>query len=312
MAKWRTVLRWSGAILSASVLLLAGTASVRLPHQDGPPPGVPGVEVPPGATAVLDAVRSALGPLGQSVPPIPPPEAVRPAPPVAAGERSSGEAPGHAEAAALAAPAPPTDLGARDPAGPPAPPQCRDVTVTMRSEPASVRPGDQFTWVLTVTNPNNRRLTRVSVVDQVSASPGIRFSIVFSDPVADSSTASTLTFDDVGPLGAGRSEQVRIGGRVEPGSVGGRLISEIKATGDCEGESTVEGATPVEGNLRFEEPAVVAVAGETLERAKARASRSAAGAPSGALSRTGGVGWPLPAAALLIGSVLLRRLARPR
>src|SRR4051812_22186777 len=59
---------------------------------------------------------------------------------------------------------------------------CPDIEMAKKLDSASVRPGDRFTWAIEVSNPNDCVLDKVKVVDTITATPGVRYRVVSSDP----------------------------------------------------------------------------------------------------------------------------------
>lgn len=162
-----------------------------------------------------------------------------------------------------------------------------------------VNAGDEFTWTLTVTNPNDCVLSNLKVVDTISTdNPDVRYSIESSEPPADSVTENTLTWNDVGPLPPGGEKQLLIGMKVASDSGSGLFIDNAVATGVCgpaEGEAEAGVGVPLEARVTLELPRVLA---------------RQASVGLGELPRTGGLLLGLPALGLLGGSLVLRRLRR--
>ena len=144
--------------------------------------------------------------------------------------------------------------------------ECSGIGMALRADPAKVKPGDSFDWVLTVSNPNDCKLTHVKVVDSVTATDGVKGEAVGSDPKADSLSASEITFNDIGPLGPGQSKDVRIRMKVSDRSADGRFTDHAVATGLCgpaaaEGDaataSEAEGdGVPMAGDITLQAPEV--------------------------------------------------------
>lgn len=141
---------------------------------------------------------------------------------------------------------------------------CSGIGMTKRATPSRVKPGEKFDWIVTVSNPNDCRLSHVKLVDTIKATDGVRYEVVSSDPKAPTS-ASGVTFDDIGSLDPGQSKTVRILVKVADDSAKGRFTDEAVSSGLCgpagaEGEATA-GATaddlvPMEGRVKLDAPEV--------------------------------------------------------
>src|SRR2546421_5309629 len=252
-------------------ILLAGSAALQIRTAPRPVPG-PGLPAPgPDAIRLLGEVSSTV--LGDDPTPFTPlPAPAEPGPPGPRPTEPAREpAPPDRSGAEPSRVMGPEALGATTAA---APVTCSGLAVEARAEPASVAPGNEFTWTLTITNPNPKPLSRVSVTDTVSATSGMAWHVIYTDPVADSETDSKIAFDNLGPLGPGSSEMVRIRVRVDPESSGGRFTDEVMAAGDCETGDRVEGTAGVEGHTTLDLPEVTSVLGATARRGAAAASQA--------------------------------------
>ena len=166
-----------------------------------------------------------------------------------------------------------------------------------------VGPGDSFTWTVTVTNPadNDCVITNLKVVDTITATPGIKWSVTGSTPAANQQSDTGLTWNDVGPLNPGQSKELKIHVKVLPDTGPGKFLDEAIATGTCgpaAGTAGAEAATgvPLEARVSLNLPEVnVALGANLLPRE---------------LPRTGGLLAVLPALALTGGGLLLRQSKR--
>jgi hypothetical protein len=162
--------------------------------------------------------------------------------------------------------------------------------------------GDDFNWTVTVTNPNDCVLSSLKVVDTVTASSGILWTVDSATPSADKMANSGLTWNDVGPLNPGQSKDLKIHVAVSPNSGGGKFLDEAVATGVCGPAAGTAGAgasvgVPLEARVSLNLPEVNAV-----RAASANLPRE--------LPRTGGVLAVVPALALTGGGLALRRSNR--
>ena len=183
------------------------------------------------------------------------------------------------------------------------------IGMAKRADPESVRAGQSFVWTVTVNNPHDCTLTKVKVVDTITTSnPGIKYTITGHDPAASSTTPSSLTWDDIGPIEPGKSKELKITVKVAEDSAAGLFTDEAVATALC-GQGGAEGSAEaiaggaadaaagnvLEGRVVLNLPEVVAVLGRSIA----------------ALPRTGGLsGNLLPALGLIGAGFVLHRVSR--
>lgn len=147
---------------------------------------------------------------------------------------------------------------------------CPGLQVTQTVDPTQVHPGDQFTYTIVVSNPNDCTLTDVKVVETITGSDGVLFTAL-----------SPTTLGDIGPIGPGESKEITVKVEVPPGSAPGQLSAEAVVTGVCQppADGPDAGASPVplEGRGPVSGPDVTPLAcvvptldGLTLEQAKAK------------------------------------------
>jgi hypothetical protein len=163
-----------------------------------------------------------------------------------------------------------------------------------------IGPGDAFNWTVSVTNPNDCVLSKLKVVDTITATPGILWTVDSASPSADQKADSGLTWNDIGPLSPGQSKDLTIHVTVLPRSGGGKFLDEAVATGVCGPAAGTAGAdaavgVPLEARVSLNLPEVNAALGALLPRE---------------LPRTGGVLAVIPALALTGGGLALRRSNR--
>jgi uncharacterized repeat protein (TIGR01451 family) len=176
------------------------------------------------------------------------------------------------------------------------------IAMLKKTDKDVVGPGDTFTWTVTVTNPNDCVLTKLKVVDTITATPGVIWTVDSSTPKADQMANSGLTWNDIGPLNPGQSKDLKIQVTVSPKSGGGKFLDEAVATGICGPAAGTAGAdaavgVPLEARVSLNLPEVNAALGALLPRE---------------LPRTGGVFILLPALALTGGGLVLRASKRRR
>lgn len=123
---------------------------------------------------------------------------------------------------------------------PPGGVECPGIQMTKSSDPASVRPGDPFSWNIDVVNPNDCALEKVKVTDTPTASPGVVWRAVSSLPRAVRAPDGSLVFDEIGPMESGERKTLTINAVVESNSLGS-IANRAAAIGDC-------GGAPLEGS----------------------------------------------------------------
>jgi LPXTG-motif cell wall-anchored protein/uncharacterized repeat protein (TIGR01451 family) len=116
------------------------------------------------------------------------------------------------------------------------------VTKTVDKDPVSA--GESFTYTITVTNPYDCVLTKVHVVDEVTATNGVIWTVVSADPSADKLTDTLVEWNDVGPIAAKSSKDLHIVIRVDESTAAGRFTDHAAATALC-GSGTANGQTDV-------------------------------------------------------------------
>jgi hypothetical protein len=174
------------------------------------------------------------------------------------------------------------------------------IALVKKTDKDIVGPGDIFNWTVTVTNPNDCVLQKLKIVDTITATSGILWTVDSSDPTADQKANSGLTWNDIGPLSPGQSKALNIHVTVLPKSGGGKFLDEAVATGVCGPAAGTAGAdaavgVPLEARVSLNLPEVSVALGALLPRE---------------LPRTGGVLAVVPALALTGGGLALRRSNR--
>ena len=133
------------------------------------------------------------------------------------------------------------------------------VDVSKEAQPDHVNPGDKFNYIIHVHNPHACTLTGVKVVDSITATRGVVFSILGEDPKADSVTRSSITWNDVGPLAPGATKDLVVHMAVSRGSGGGTFTEKASVTANCaignaQGSSTI--AVPAAGSSTIQLPSI--------------------------------------------------------
>ncbi len=174
------------------------------------------------------------------------------------------------------------------------------IGLVKKSDKDLVTPGQDFTWTVSVSNPNDCVLQQVKVVDTITADSPIIWTVDNATPAADQKANSGVTWNDVGPLNPGQSKDLTIHVIVSPTSGGGKFLDNAVATGVCGPAAGTAGAgaavgVPLEARVSLNLPEVSAALGALLPRE---------------LPRTGGALAVLPALALTGGGLALRRSSR--
>ncbi|MGH9181907.1 MAG: hypothetical protein ACRDY5_09350, partial [Acidimicrobiales bacterium] len=111
--------------------------------------------------------------------------------------------------------------------------QCR-LIVTKTADKQTVNPGEQFTYTVAVTNPfSDCTLTNLRLVDTITTTPGVRYSVVGSNPPASSVVGGVITFNDIGPLAPDATRNVTVTVAVASNSSAGTFTNTARATGVC-------------------------------------------------------------------------------
>jgi hypothetical protein len=226
---------------------------------------------------------------------------------------------------------------------------CPGIAMAKEATSAEVGPGEEFTWTVTVANPNLCLLERVSLVDTVRTSGALRYEITGTNPKPSSRDGDKITFTGFRPLRMGESFKVTVRAKVAEDSGPGKFTNEVVSAGACgsaplgrgasdevdgaggdRDRAASEKASPVmlTGKVSLAAPAVTEP-DRTVLLPRAPASSASAGAvtsgrvllaeparPSGSTRRAGGLartgGWLAvgPGLALLTGGVTIRRSAR--
>ncbi|HYH51628.1 MAG TPA: hypothetical protein VEG38_18960 [Acidimicrobiia bacterium] len=176
------------------------------------------------------------------------------------------------------------------------------IGLVKNSDKTVVGPGDDFTWTIKVTNPNDCVLTQLKVVDTITATTGIIWTVTGASPTANQMGNNNVTWNDIGPLNPGQSKDLMINVKLANNTGGGKFLDVAEATGVCGPAAGTAGAdaavgVPLQARVELNLPEVNAVqAGNLLPRE---------------LPRTGGLlVTVVPALALTAGGMVLRRAKR--
>ena len=177
------------------------------------------------------------------------------------------------------------------------------IGVVKNTDKDVVGPGDVFTWTIKVTNPNDCFLTKLKVVDTITATTGIIWTVESANvvPKADQVANGGVTWNDLGTLKPGESKELRIPVKLSDKTGGGKFLDVAEASGVCgpaAGTAGAEGAVgvPLSQRVELNLPEVNAALGANLLPRE--------------LPRTGGVLAVLPALALTGGGLILRSTRR--
>ncbi|MEW6474154.1 MAG: hypothetical protein AB1679_18020 [Actinomycetota bacterium] len=163
--------------------------------------------------------------------------------------------------------------------------------------------GDSFTWTIKVTNPNDCVLSNLKIVDTITATAGILWTVESAEPKADQMANNGVTWNDVGPLNPGQSKELKINVKLSDRTGGGKFLDVAEATGTCGPAAGTAGAeaavgVPLSARVELNLPEVNAALGANLLPRE--------------LPRTGGMLAVLPAFALTVGGLILRQTRRRR
>lgn len=134
------------------------------------------------------------------------------------------------------------------------------IPVKKTADKATVNAGDTFTYTINITNPfADCELTGVKVVDTITTTAGVKYTITGSNPAASSVNGGVITFNDIGPIGPKQSKNVTISVAIPADSKAGQFTNNAKATGSCATGSATGGAkvtVPITGETTVVVPSV--------------------------------------------------------
>ena len=131
----------------------------------------------------------------------------------------------------------------------------------------NVNPGDQFTYIIDVHNPHGCTLTGVKVVDTITTTGGVKYSILGENPTADSVHNGVLTWNDIGPIPPGATKELTVQMQVGKNSSGGTFTETANVTASCAignaaGSSTI--SVPAAGGVTIQLPTILGGKGRAL------------------------------------------------
>ncbi len=134
------------------------------------------------------------------------------------------------------------------------------IPVKKTADKATVNAGDSFTYTINVTNPfADCELVNVKLVDTITTTAGVKYTITGTNPAASSINGGVITFNDIGPIGPKQSKNVTISVAIPADSKAGQFTNNAKATGSCATGSATGGArvtVPITGETTVVVPSV--------------------------------------------------------
>lgn len=172
---------------------------------------------------------------------------------------------------------------------------CDGIGMSNTADPPVVQPGKNFDWTVVVSNPNDCTLRHVKVIDRITATDGVKYAIVSTDPKADAIGDGNVTWNDIGDLGPGQSKTLKITVKVLDDSKAGRFTDTAMANGvgggeDLAGKATAEGETDFNNNVLLDAPEVkpeLVSAGAVLPTEALGATETRGGAAGGPAASPG-------------------------
>jgi uncharacterized repeat protein (TIGR01451 family) len=111
---------------------------------------------------------------------------------------------------------------------------CPGIEVTHQLDKPSVTPGEEFTYTITLTNPNDCVLENVRLVEAPTGQPaGVRYELVSVTPTGSDLAGGKATFADLGPLEPGKPKVITVKVNVPAGSTAGALRAVATADAVC-------------------------------------------------------------------------------
>ena len=111
---------------------------------------------------------------------------------------------------------------------------CPGIAVTHQLDKPAVTPGEEFTYTITLTNPNDCVLTNVRLVEAPTGQPaGVQYQLVSVTPTGGDLAGGNATFADLGPLEPGKPKVITVKVKVPSGSTAGALRAVATADAVC-------------------------------------------------------------------------------
>src|SRR5205823_6181915 len=109
------------------------------------------------------------------------------------------------------------------------------IPVTKDSNPRVVTAGQKFTYTITINNKFDCKLDPVKLVDTITLTPGIKYSIIATSIPTSSTAKDLLTWDNVGPMAPHTTKAISIEVQVAPDSAAGLFTNTADVTAKCSG-----------------------------------------------------------------------------
>jgi uncharacterized repeat protein (TIGR01451 family) len=119
-----------------------------------------------------------------------------------------------------------------------------------------VRPGDHFTYTITVSDPYDCTLKHVKVVDTIVTDAGVKYTVGATNPTADVVTPPKLVWNDIGDITTGHSKSLTVSVSVDKDSLAGLFVDHAKATASCGTGGANGGTVVLTGHDTLPEPHV--------------------------------------------------------
>jgi len=142
---------------------------------------------------------------------------------------------------------------------------CPGIGVNKTSDRADVSAGETFTVSIATFNPCYVPLTNVRVVDDITATNGVGFTVNATNPTGSTVTqeggVTRVVFNDIGPIPPRETRVVQVQITVDAGARSGRISDTATVTGTC-GIGGANGNVNLVGQFTLNAPGVGAVGGE--------------------------------------------------
>lgn len=119
---------------------------------------------------------------------------------------------------------------------------CAGADVKKAANPEVVNAGDGFVYSINTTNPFDCELTSNSLVDTMTVPNNIGFTIGSQEPPASSTTANSVTYNDIGPIEPKGSKAVSFQVAVDENAANGNFVNRAEVVSNC-ALQTAQGGT---------------------------------------------------------------------